>query len=315
MHQFIIRRALLAIPTLLIVSFFVFLMMRLDPDAVVAARLGEAAAQDPAAGERIKDEYGLNNPVYTEYFRWLGNVLRGDWGESAYTFQPVTKEIRPRIAVTLELALLAVLFSVLIGVPIGVLSAIRQDSWPDYLLRSFAVFGLAVPGFYIATLTLGLLARNWGWIPDIRYHRLTDDPIANLQQMWIPALILALATAAQVTRFTRTLMLEVLRQDYIRTAWSKGLRERTIIARHALRNALLPVITVLGLTMAFLVGGTVIFETLFTLPGLGTYLIRAVQQRDFAVVQGVTLFFAIAVVVINLTVDISYTVLDPRARR
>ena len=181
-------------------------------------------------------------------------------------------------------------------------------------MRVFAIFGLSVPGFLVAAILLTVLAEQQGWIPDTQYTSLLENPFVNLKNMWLPAFLLSLASAAQVMRFARTMMLDVLRQDYIRTAWSKGLRERVIISRHALRNALLPVITVLGLTMAFLVGGTVVFETLFTLPGLGTHLVRAVQQKDFAVVQGVTLFFAIAVILINLMVDVAYTVLDPRAR-
>ncbi|MEX0781069.1 MAG: ABC transporter permease [Dehalococcoidia bacterium] len=312
MYSFIVRRLLLSVPTLLIVSFLVFMMVRLDPDSVVAARLGEGYT--PEAAEAVKEDYGLNNPVWSEYIKWLGNIVTGDWGESAYTFEPVLSEMGPKIGVTLELAVLAVLFSLFIGVPIGVFSAMRQDRWPDYTLRVFAIFGLSVPGFLLATILLTILAERSGWIPDTQYTSLLDNPFVNLKNMWLPAFLLSLASAAQVMRFSRTMMLDVLRQDYIRTAWAKGLRERVIIARHALRNALLPVITVLGLTLAFLVGGTVVFETLFTLPGLGTHLIRAVQQKDFAVVQGVTLFFAIAVILINLMVDIAYTVLDPRAR-
>ena len=312
MYRFVVRRLLLSIPTLIIVSFLVFLMIRLNPDSVVAARLGEGYT--PEQAEIIKEEYGLNNPVWSEYVKWVGNILTGDWGQSAYTFKPVLEEMGPKIGVTFELALLAVLFAVIIGVPIGVFSAMRQDRWPDYTLRVFAILGLSVPGFYIATIVLAILAREFEWIPDTQYTSFWDNPIQNLRNMWLPAFILSLATSAQVMRFSRTMMLDVLRQDYIRTAWSKGLRERVIIVRHALRNALLPVITVLGLTMAFLIGGTVVFESLFTIPGLGTHLIRAVQQKDFAVVQGVTLFFAVAVIVINLVVDVSYTVLDPRSR-
>jgi peptide/nickel transport system permease protein len=217
--------------------------------------------------------------------------------------------------VTFELAFLAIVIAVLIGVPIGVYSAMRQDRWADYILRTFAVFGLSVPGFLIATIVLALLAKNFQWIPPIKYHSLAENPWRNLQMMWMPAVIVSLATAAQVMRFARTMMLDVLRQDYIRTAWSKGLRERAIITQHALKNAMLPVITVIGLTMATLIGGTVIFEQIFFIPGLGRHLILAVAQKDFAVVQGVALFFSIAVVAVNLLVDVSYTVLDPRARQ
>jgi peptide/nickel transport system permease protein len=312
MYQFVLRRIVLSLPTLLIVSFFIFGMIRLNPDSVVAARLGEGYT--PQQADQIKDQYGLNNPIATEYVKWLGRVIRGDWGESAYTGKSVLSEMGPKIGVTFELAFLAVIIAVIIGVPIGVYSAMRQDRWPDYILRSFAVFGLSVPGFLIATIILAILAKRFGWIPTIQYHGLRDDPLKNLQQMWMPALIVSLATAAQVMRFARTMMLDVLRQDYIRTAWSKGLRERSIITQHALRNAMLPVVTVIGLTMATLIGGTVAFEQIFVLPGLGRHLLLAVSQKDFAVVQGVALFFSIAVIVVNLIVDLSYTVLDPRAR-
>jgi peptide/nickel transport system permease protein len=312
MQQYILRRLILAVITLVITSFLVFSMIRLDPDAVVSARLGENFTLEQM--EAVKEEYGLNRPIPTEYVRWVVGVVRGDWGTSAYSYQPVLPEMAPRIAVTLELALLAILFAVMIGIPIGIVSALRQDRWPDYTLRIFSIFGLSVPGFYIATIVVALMAIHFQWLPDIRYKRLTEDPLGNLQQMWMPALILSLSTSAQVMRYTRAMMVDILRQDFIRTAWAKGLRERSIVARHALKNALLPVITVLGITMSWMVGGTVIFETLFVLPGQGTHLVRAVQQRDVAVVQGVTLFFAIAVVLINLIVDLSYTVLDPRTR-
>ena len=312
MYRFIIRRFLLSLPTLLIVSMFIFAMIRLDPDAIVAARLGEGYTPEQAVV--IKHEYGLDKPIATEYVKWLGKVVRGDWGTSAYTYKPVLEEMGPRIAVTLELASFSVIFAIIIGVPIGVLSAMRQDEWPDYVLRSVAIFGLAVPGFYIATVLLALLAKNFGWAPDLRYKSFTEDPIANLQQIALPAFILSLGTAAALMRFSRTMMLDVLRQDYIRTAWAKGLRERVIIVRHALKNAMLPVVTVIGLTMAALVGGTVIFEQIFSIPGLGYHLIRSVFQKDFAVVQGVALFFSLAVVAVNLAVDVSYTILDPRER-
>lgn len=311
MHRFIARRLVLAIPTLLIVSFIVFSMVRLDPGSVVAARLGEGYTEEGA--RLVREQYDLDRHFVPAYLSWLGRVLTGDWGESVVSFRPVLSEMGPKIGVTLQLAVMAVIFAVIIGVPIGVFSAMRQDRWPDYVLRSFSILGLSIPGFYIAVVVLAVAAYNFQWAPG-RYVPIIEDPIQNLRVMWLPAFILSLATAASVMRYARTMMLDVLRQDYIRTAWAKGLRERRIITGHALKNALLPVITVLGLTMATLVGGTVIFETLFTLPGLGSYLVYAMAQRDFAPVQGVALFIAIAVVLINLIVDLSYTVLDPRAR-
>jgi len=306
------QRIMLAIPTVLIVSFLVFSMIRFLPGDVAVAKLGEAYTEE--AAQRIRTQYGLDKPWPQQYAIYVGDVLRGDFGR-AETGQSVLAEIRSRFPVTLELALLAVLFSALIGIPLGVLSALQQDTAMDYVARGTAIFGLAVPGFVLATLLQSLFSIRWGInIASVSYHPLSSDPIGNLGQMWIPALLLSLGTAAQVMRMTRAMMLEVQRQDYIRTAKAKGLRGRVVLLRHALRNALMPVVTIFGLQMAFLIGGTVIFESIFSLPGMGRYLIEAVTRRDYAVVQGITLIFAICVVAINLIVDFSYTLLDPRMR-
>jgi peptide/nickel transport system permease protein len=312
MFQMIARRFLLAVPTVLIVSFIAFGMVRFLPGDIAVAKLGEGFT--PEAAQRIRKEYGLDKPWPRQYVVYLGNVLRGDLGK-AESGQPVLTEIRSRFPVTLELALLAVIFSALIGIPIGVLSAIRQDSLSDYLARGGAILGLAVPGFVLATLLQSLFSTRWGInIASINYHRISADPLGNLGQMWLPALILALGTGAQVTRMTRAMMLEVRRQDYIRTATAKGLADSVVLVRHALRNALMPVVTIFGLQMAFLIGGTVIFESIFSLPGMGRFLIEAVTRRDYATVQGITLVFATGVVLVNLIVDLSYTFLDPRTR-
>jgi peptide/nickel transport system permease protein len=287
-------------------------MIRFLPGDIAVAKLGEAYTEE--AAQRIRAQYGLDEPWPQQYARYLGNVLRGDLG-TAETGQSVLEEIRSRFPVTLELALIAVIFSAMIGIPLGVLSALRQDTSLDYLARGTAIFGLAVPGFVLATLLQSLFSIRWGInIASVRYHPFTSDPVGNLQQMWIPALLLSLGTGAQVMRMTRAMMLEVQRQDYIRTARAKGLTGGRVILRHALRNTLMPVVTIFGLQMAFLIGGTVIFETIFSLPGMGRYLIEAVTRRDYAVVQGITLIFAISVVIINLIVDMSYAVLDPRIR-
>jgi peptide/nickel transport system permease protein len=306
------RRIILSIPTVLIVSFIVFSMIRFLPGDIAVAKLGEAYTEE--AAQRIRVQYGLDKPWPQQYATYLGKVLRGDFGK-AETGQSVLAEIRSRFPVTLELALLAVIFSAVIGIPLGVLSALRQDTPLDYLARGTSIFGLAVPGFVLATLLQSLFSIRWGVnIASVRYLPFTSDPIGNLQQMWIPSLLLSLGTGAQVMRMTRAMMLEVQRQDYIRTARAKGLTGRVVLLRHALRNALMPVVTIFGLQMAFLIGGTVIFETIFSLPGMGRYLIEAVTRRDYAVVQGITLIFAISVVLINLIVDMSYAVLDPRIR-
>ncbi len=312
MLTYALRRLLLALPTVLLVSFLVFGMIRFLPGDIATAKLGEGYTEE--AARRIRAQYGLDKPWPQEFLRYLAAVARGDLGR-AESGQPVVHEIRTRYPVTLELALLAVAFAALLGIPIGVLSAVRQDGLADYLARSGAVLFLAVPGFYLATLLQSLFSLQWGVnIASIHYTPLTQNPLANLQQMWLPALILSLGTAAQVMRMTRAMMLEVLRQDYIRTATAKGLRRGVVLTRHALRNALMPVVTIFGLTMAFLIGGTVIFESIFSLPGMGRYLIEAVTRRDYAAVQGVTLVFAVSVVAINLFVDLSYTWLDPRHR-
>jgi peptide/nickel transport system permease protein len=312
MHRIIIRRLVLLAPTVLIVTFIVYGMIRVNPDSIVGARLGEGYT--PAQAQQVRHEYRLDQPLIPEYGHWLVSVLHGNWGTSTYTFKPVLTEIGPRVAVTLELALFAVAFTVIIGIPVGVFAAMRQDGWPDYTLRTFAIAGLSVPGFYIATVVMVVLASRFHWIPNVHYRTPIENPAINLSEMWLPAFILSLSASAQVMRFARAMMLDVLRQDYMRTAWAKGLRERVVIVRHAMKNAMLPVVTVLGLTLATLVGGTVVFEVLFSLPGLGTELLGSVQQRDFAVVQGIALFFGLAVVTINLLVDLSYTLLDPRAR-
>jgi len=312
MFQEITRRFLLAVPTVLIVSFMIFGMIRFLPGDIAVAKLGEGYTEE--AAQRIRAQYGLNKPWPRQYAEYVGNLLRGDFG-TAETGQPVLREIRSRFPVTLELALLAVCFSALIGIPLGVLSALRQDTVADYIARSTAIFGLAVPGFVVATLLQSVFSIRWGInIASVSYHPLSSDPLANLSQMWIPALLLSLGTGAQVMRMTRAMMLEVQRQDYIRTATAKGLAGRAVLMRHALRNALMPVVTIFGLQMAFLIGGTVIFESIFSLPGMGRYLIEAVTRRDYAVVQGITLIFATSVVLINLVVDLSYTFLDPRTR-
>ena len=312
MQALVVRRILLALPTLFVVSFLSFGMIRLNPESLVVARLGEGYTQDQA--DRLRADYGLDKPFYTEYFRWMGDVLRGDLGNSALSFKPVAEEMGPKIIVTFEFAFLAVIFAVIVGVPIGVISAVKQDRWPDYVLRSVSLLGLSVPNYFVATIVLTLMAIHFQWIPALSYTPFWENPVKNVVQFSLPAFILSLSSAAQLMRFSRTMMLDVLRQDYIRTAWAKGLRGRVVVIRHAVRNAMLPVITVLGLTMAALVGGTVIFESIFTLPGMGSYLTYSVTQKDFVPVQGVVLFFAFSVVVINLLVDISYTFIDPRTK-
>jgi len=273
--------------------------------------------EEKAYGKDLEDlraKLGLNRPIYIQYFQWVGRVLRGDLGESLWTKRPVIEELARRVPITLELGFLALFFALLIALPVGVLAAIRQDTVLDYILRSLAIVGLSVPGFWKATLVVLLPAIWWGWSPPIRFTEFGKDPWQHILQFIIPAFILGIAAAAAIMRLTRAQLLEVLRQDYVRTAWSKGLRERRVVLKHSLKNAVIPVVTVLGLQVSGILGGAVIFEQIFGLPGMGRFLFDAVNQRDYPVIQGVNLLIVAVVVVVNLIVDATYALLDPRIR-
>jgi len=310
--RYVLRRLVVAIPSLLIASLFVFSLPRLLPGDVVQLMLDEKAYGKDLDDLRAK--LGLDRPIYVQYFEWLGQVSRGDLGESLWTRQPVLDELLHRLPVSLELGALALLFSVVIAVPIGILAAVRQDTLADYLMRSLAIVGLSVPGFWIATLAILLPAIWWGWSPPVRFTTWAADPRAHVLQFLLPAFILGIASAAAIMRLTRGALLEVLRQDYVRTAWSKGLRERVVVLKHSLKNALIPVVTVLGIQVAQILGGTVIFESIFGLPGMGRFLFDAINQRDYPVIQGVNLLIVTVVVTVNLAVDALYAALDPRIR-
>jgi peptide/nickel transport system permease protein len=303
---------LVAIPSLVIASFIVFSLPRLIPGDVVQLMLDERAYGKDL--EDLRAKLGLDRPLFVQYFEWLGRVVTGDLGESLWTKRPVLDELLRRIPITLELGLLALLFAVVIALPIGVLAATRQDTIADYVFRSLAIVGLSVPGFWKATLIVLLPAIWWGWSPPIHYTEFGKDPWQHLVQMSIPAFILAIASSAGIMRLTRAQLLEVLRQDYVRTAWSKGLGERVVVLKHSLKNAIIPVVTVLGLQISAILGGTVIFESIFGLPGMGRFLFDAVNQRDYPVIQGVNLLIVTVVVVTNLIVDACYVLLDPRIR-
>jgi peptide/nickel transport system permease protein len=312
LRRYLAKRLLVAIPSLLIASLIVFTLPRLIPGDVVAMMLEEKAyAKDL---EELRAKLGLNRPIYVQYFEWLGRAVRGDLGESLWTRQPVIAEIGLRLPITLELALLSLLIALLISIPIGVISAARQDTVKDYAARSAAILGLSVPNFWMATLVIVLPAIWWGWRPLTGYVEIGKDPAAHLAQMLLPAAILGITFAAALMRLTRGMLLEVLRQDYVRTAWSKGLRERVIILKHGLRNAIIPVITYLGTQLPQVIGGTVVIETIFGLPGMSRFLFDAINQRDYPVIQGINLVVVSFIVVINLAVDALYAVLDPRIR-
>ncbi|GIW18107.1 ABC transporter permease [Tepidiforma sp.] len=315
MQRYILRRLLLMVPTLLGVTFVVFVIVRAVPGDVVDLVLGEFGAGDQATKEAIRKEFGLEGNIVAQYVRWLGDIVQFDLGRSLISNREVTSELRNRLPVTFQLGAMAIFFSLLIAIPVGVISAIRQDTWADYAGRSFAIGLLAAPNFWIAILLISLAARYFQWgVPPAKYIPFTDDPIGNLKLMFMPALILGGGLSGSVMRFTRSSMLEVLRQDYIRTAWAKGLRERVIIIRHAMRNALIPVITVVGLQLPVLVGGTVIIETVYSIPGMGRYYVSSIDQKDYPVIQAVNIVVALVVVFANLTVDVLYSVIDPRIR-
>jgi peptide/nickel transport system permease protein len=312
MRQYVIKRLLLVLPTLLIITLIVFALTRLIPGDVVELMFQEQGyAKDVAA---MRAMLGLDRPLHLQYLSWLGEVLRGDFGTSLWTKNPVLEEILYRLPVTLELGIVAMVFAVSMAIPIGVLAAIRQDTLQDYAARSFAIGGLSIPNFWLATIAIVLPAYYFGWTPPIQFIKFADNPWGHLGQFLLPAFILGLSSGASVMRLTRAMMLEVLRQDYVRTAWSKGLQERVVVLKHALRNAIIPVITILGIQLAQVAGGTVIMESIFGLPGMGKFLFDALLQRDYPVVQGVNLLLASIIVMMNLVTDLTYAVIDPRIR-
>ena len=314
MQSYILRRLLALIPTLFFASLIVFITVRLIPGSVIDMMMSQndiAVGKDRAL---VEAALGLDQPMYLQYFRWVGAALQGDLGRSLWQSTPVTEHLLARLPVTFELGLLAFLVGLSVALPIGVYSAIRQDTAGDYLTRSFSILMLAIPSFWLGTLVMVFPAIWWGWSPEIKYVPFTQDPLRNLSQMIIPAVILGTSLSAVTMRLTRTMMLEVLRQDYIRTAWAKGLNERLVVTRHALRNALIPVVTLIGLQAPLLIGGAVIMEQIFVIPGMGLLLLEAVSQRDYPIITGVFLIVGICVMLINLLVDLSYGFLDPKVR-
>lgn len=314
MLRYLIQRFLIAIPTLLGVSLLVFVAIRLVPGDAITAMLGtEAGLLTASQRESLEQYFGLDKSPVAQYFTWLGNVVQGDLGYSVRLGQPVLDLILHRLPVTFELALLSVIIALAIGVPLGICSAIYRNTAVDLGGRLFALIGLAAPNFLVATLSIFVLSKYFNILPNAgNFTSLVDDPVENLKQMILPAATLGFAFSASVMRTTRSAMLEVLGQDYVRTARSKGLRERVVVGRHALRNALIPVVTLTGIEVSYLLGGTVIIEQIFALPGLGRLTLNAIAQRDYALIQGVTLFIACMVVVVNIIVDLGYAALDPR---
>ena len=316
MRAYLIRRLLLIIPTLFILSILVFLAVRFIPGDIIDVMVGDmqwmAGDIDREALERM---LGLDVPVHVQYGRWLGGIfLHGTLGESLFGGYAVEEAILDRLPVTIELGVLAIVIGLVIALPVGIYSAIRQDTAADYLGRSIAIIGLATPNFWLAIMVMIYPAIWWSWAPPMKLIPFTEDPLGNLAVFLIPSLILGTASSAATMRMMRTMMLEVLRQDYIRTAWSKGLRERVVVIRHTIKNALIPVVSLIGLQLPLLVGGAVIMENIFNLPGIGRLMLDALQDRDYPVVSGVNLVFATMVVGVNLMIDLIYPYLDPRVR-
>jgi len=318
MSAYIVRRLLLLIPTLFLVTIIVFLMVRLIPGDIIDLIMEEHMFEEKRGREvnieAIEKRLGLDLPIHVQYGRWISDVLRGDLGESMWTNRPVTEELRNRLPVSLELGLLGIIVGLLIAVPVGIYSAIRQDTVGDYLGRSFAILCIAVPNFWVATMVIVFPSIWWQWTPPLEYIPLADNPIENFKQFIIPAAILGMVLSGYTMRMTRTMMLEVLRQDYIRTAWSKGLRERVVIVRHALKNALIPVVSIAALQIPVLIGGSVIIEQIFSLPGMGRYFLEAIADRDYTIVSGINIVVASVVLLNNLVTDMTYAYLDPRVQ-
>ncbi len=316
MRAYVIRRLLLVVPTLLILSMIVFLLVRFIPGDVIDAMQADFAfTAGEIDREALERKLGLDQPIPVQYARWLGDiVLHGSLGQSLLGRFSVNEKIAGRLPVTIQLGVTALVIGLLIALPVGIYSAIRQDTTPDYVGRSVAVIGLATPNFWLALMVMLYPAIWWGWSPPMRLIRFSADPLGNLGMFIIPGAILGTAMAAATMRMTRTMMLEVLRQDYVRTAWSKGLKERAVVVRHAVKNAIIPVITLVGLQLPILVGGSVIMENIFNLPGLGRLMLNALEDRDYTVVSGINLLFGSFVVVGNVLIDLTYGFLDPRIR-
>jgi len=316
-RAYILRRMLMFVPVLIAASVLIFALMRVLPGDVALMILvgpgGEGQAS-PEALAKLRADLGLDRPIVVQYLSWLNDVVHLNLGTSYASGRTVVTELSQRLPITIELAFLAIIMTMMVAVPAGVVSAIRQNTRLDYLLRIVSVAGLTIPTFFTATLLILLLVTAFRWLPPIELAGLFSNPLDNLTQLIWPAVMLAFYHGAVISRMTRSQMLEVLRQDYVRTAWAKGLGERLVVVRHALQNALLPVVTIAGLEFGVLVGGTVVMETIFVLPGIGSYIVESIRTRDYPVLQAIILMLACSYLFINLLVDLCYAWLDPRIR-
>lgn len=314
MQHYIMRRLLTSGVSLLGLTMLVFFFLRAVPGDAAVLVLGSDASASPEQVAAVRHELGLDDPMPVQYLRWVGDIVRGDLGGSLFTGRSVTFEIRNRITTTLELALLALAFSFVAGVSMGTFSAVRQGRASDQGARFLAILGLAVPSFWLGTMVIVFGARWFGWAPPVRHEEIWTDPWTNLQQFFIPALVVGLALAASLSRITRSAVLEVMHEDFIRTAQAKGLAPRTVLLRHTLRTSLIPVITLFGVQVGAVVAGSVVVENVFTLPGMGRLMLDSVGRKDYPIVQGIVLLYGAFIIVANLGTDIMYGLLDPRIR-
>jgi peptide/nickel transport system permease protein len=312
MTEFLVRRAVISALTLLLISLIVFAGVRMIPGDPARVLAGTDA--DAAGLQEIREKYGLNDPLPVQYLRWLGLALRGDLGESIRTRQPVAATVAIKLPITIELALLSLLVALAIALPAGIVAAMRRNTAWDVLASAVSLCGVSIPNFWLGIMLILLISVHLGWLPASGFVPLAEDPLGNLKRMVMPAFVLGTGLAAVLMRQTRNAMIEVLSQDYIRTARAKGLAQPAVVIRHALRNGLIPVVTILGLQMGALMGGAVVTEQIFVLPGFGRLIVEAVFTRDYPLVQGVVLITASSYVLINLLVDVSYTILNPRIR-
>jgi peptide/nickel transport system permease protein len=327
MRAYIIRRLILMIPTLFLVTVIIFGLIRFIPGDVIDLMMAEFATVGVLAGQGeqitqdfLKQSLGLDVPIHVQYARWLGiappfdGIFQGNLGTSLWRNEPVAWEIVKRIPVSLELGIVAIITAISLAIPIGIYSAIRQDTMGDYTGRTVAILAISLPNFWLGTILIIYASIYLRWAPSMEYVPIVRNLGENLVQFIVPGVIMGMVMSGTTMRMTRTMMLEVLRQDYIRTAWSKGLRERTVIMRHALKNALIPVVSMIGLLIPIVIGGSVVMETVFALPGIGLLLIDALRTRDYPVVSAINVILAGAVLIVNLLVDLTYAWLDPRVQ-
>ncbi|MGD9932736.1 MAG: ABC transporter permease [Dehalococcoidia bacterium] len=313
MMRYALRRLFLMIPTILLATVLLFLAIRLMPGSAVELLAADTAGSESSV-EKIRERLGLDQPAHEQYLRWMGNLFQGDLGTSFRTGEPIASEIAKFLPVSLQVGFLSLLLAVAVAVPVGVIAGLHRDSALDYFCRGLAVLALATPSFWIAILVITWPSVWWGWSPPIGFERFWDDPMRNVQQVWIPVTILGLHGTGALMRFTRTSVLEVAQLDFVRTARAKGLAGRAIVTRHILRNALIPLLTLIGLQIPILVGGVVITETVFSLPGMGRYLITALETRDYQVIQSLVLVLVVFVLLTNLVIDLFYALIDPRIK-